>query len=243
MIQDSTVALGVGASTSYLVNSEGTRLRIADTGVRLSISAEVQAKDGEIISDGRSYIGEKLEDFPSEETILTDIKELIADLTKAMEAPILENYSGPVLFEGIASSQVFQSLIAGGIAGRPEPVGRGRRRPPGTKNLEKRLGKRVLPTSFRIYDDPRVVKSEDTFLVGHYKYDDEGVKARRVELVDDGILKTMLMSRAPTKKLSGSTGHGRGSGPPRASVGCLFIEHEEGLSDAEKNSTARSNPT
>ena len=33
--------------------------------------------------------------------------------------------------------------------------------------------------------------------MGHYLYDDEGVKARRVTVVDKGVLKTFLLGRAP----------------------------------------------
>ena len=45
--------------------------------------------------------------------------------------------------------------------------------------------------------------------MGHYLYDDEGVKARRVTVVDKGILKTFLVDRAPVKGFARSNGHGR----------------------------------
>jgi len=68
-------------------------------------------------------------------------------------------------------------------------------------------------------------------LLGHYRYDDEGVQAERVDLVVDGVLKNMVMSRVPTKKLSGSNGHARrspGAGTAQAAAGCLFIVDNEG---------------
>ena len=46
-------------------------------------------------------------------------------------------------------------------------------------------------------------------LMGHYLYDDEGVKARRVTVVDKGILKTFLVDRAPVRGFVRSNGHGR----------------------------------
>ena len=45
--------------------------------------------------------------------------------------------------------------------------------------------------------------------MGHYLYDDEGVKARRVTVVDKGILRTFLVDRAPLRDFPRSNGHGR----------------------------------
>ena len=35
--------------------------------------------------------------------------------------------------------------------------------------------------------------------MGHYVYDDQGVKGQRVTVVDKGVLKTFLLDRAPLK--------------------------------------------
>ncbi len=45
--------------------------------------------------------------------------------------------------------------------------------------------------------------------MGHYDYDDEGVKARPVQVVENGILKTFLLSRSPVGEFTQSNGHGR----------------------------------
>ena len=47
------------------------------------------------------------------------------------------------------------------------------------------------------------------WLSGSYQYDDEGQKAQRVDLIDDGVLKTFLMSRLPIASFGASNGHGR----------------------------------
>ena len=44
---------------------------------------------------------------------------------------------------------------------------------------------------------------------GYYGYDDEGVAARPVPIVENGVLKTFLMSRTPVKGFVESNGHGR----------------------------------
>ncbi len=46
-------------------------------------------------------------------------------------------------------------------------------------------------------------------LLGHYKYDDEGVLGQRVTVVKDGILENFLMGREPLEGFPHSNGHGR----------------------------------
>lgn len=233
-IQDSNVRLLVAAGNAYIVNSEGTRLRTGDAGTLLIITAEAQAEDGMKFSDSLTYAGDTTADLPPLDDMLTDIDEVVAKLTKAMEAPILEQYTGPVLFDGLAAAQMFRTMLAAGVAGRPEPVGTQRRRFTGAENLQKKLNRRILPKSFQVFDDPTVKKAGDALLFGHYEYDDEGVKAQKVNIVVDGKLKDMAMSRVPTKELSGSNGHGRRpatGGDLEAAIGCLFIEDEDGMSD------------
>lgn len=234
-VQDSDVQLYVGAGNGYVVNSEGTRVRTGDSGVLLSLTAEVQCEDGMRISNGKTYTGDSTHDFPPMEQIMADVDKLVDELTRAMAAPVLEHYSGPVLFDGLAAAQMFKELLAADVAGKVDPVGQGRSAE-GAEDLEKKIDLRILPKSFQIYDDPKVEKHGDKLLFGHYQYDDEGVAAQRVDIVTDGVLKNMVMSRVPTKKFSGSNGHGRrppGSGSTRAAVGCLFIEDQDGVSDEE----------
>lgn len=231
-IQDSKTQLFVGAGNTYVVNSEGTRVRFAYYGAIMVVTAESQADDGMKVSNKLTYYGRSPADFPPVEKIIEDIGEMVSDLAKMSQAPLLDQYTGPVLFDGEAAGQMFRKMFADGIAGQVDPVGTQRRMFQGAKSLEKKLGKRILPVSFQVYDDPTVDKVGDRFLLGHFRFDEEGVAAKRVEIVKDGTLKTMVLSRVPTKKLSGSNGHGRrspGQGTVKASIGCLFIVDKAGV--------------
>lgn len=234
IVQDSNVRLIVGVQNLYIVNSEGTRLRVPDTGAILMFSAQVQAADGMRLTDGRLYAGLSPADFPKLDQILKDIDETVASLDQTRQAPVLERYSGPVLFDDVAGAQMLDTLLGAGLAGKPDIVGE-QRRPQGADSLEYKLGTRLLPSSFQVWDDPDLKRYEGTVLLGHYEYDDEAVAARRVDLVKDGKLNTLCLSRAPTRKLSGSNGHGRSASgsPPTASVANLIVEDQKGLSDEE----------
>jgi TldD protein len=231
-IDSSEVRVVAGVENRYLINSEGTRIRLGSPEASLRVSAEAQTADGERLTDELEYTGRTVEELPPIETVIAEVGKLAARLSEAIAAPILEDYTGPVLIDGAAAPQLFRQLLARGIAGRPDAVGSQRRPAASGDNLENRLGKRVLPTSFRVYSDPRPAEFQGSPLAGHYLFDDEGVPAQRVEIVTGGKLTGMLMSRTPTKKFRQSNGHGRraSSEVPRAFLSNLFVESSEGKS-------------
>ncbi|MFT4979845.1 MAG: TldD protein, partial [Myxococcota bacterium] len=91
------------------------------------------------------------------------------------------------------------------------------------------VGEAILPTVLSVYDDPTIQSFEGVDLNGHYPYDDEGVAGERVVVVEDGVLQSFLMSRAPIENFGRSNGHGRRQ-PGEAVVarqGNLLIEADE----------------
>lgn len=229
-IQDSQVTLYGMAVNQWIVDSEDTRLRTGDTGTLLTLRAEIQAEDGMLLQDSMSYMAPLPADFPEEEKMLADIDSLCRNLTELAQAPILDEYTGPVLFEAEAAGRVIESLLADKLCARPVPLGR---RNAVDESLARKIGRRILPRTFTVHDDPSVKEFNDKMLVGSYRFDDEGVPPQNVQLVERGILKTLLASREPTKKIAQTTGHARKAGfsDPQAHIGCLFIKDTEGLAD------------
>jgi predicted Zn-dependent protease len=230
-IQNSSVQLVVGDSTQWVVNSEGTRVRTSDTGAMMEINAQLQAADGMPLGDSLTYLALTPEELPAEDEILADIDAMAAELVARAEGMVLEQYTGPILFEPEAAGAVFDALLAEKLCARPLPVGARW----DDNSLEKKIGLRILPRSFIAYDDPGPEKFGDTLLAGSYEFDDEGVAAQRVELVETGRLQTMLASRSPTDKIKETNGHARGGGfgDPQARVGCLYLQDEDGLTEKE----------
>jgi predicted Zn-dependent protease len=68
--------------------------------------------------------------------------------------------------------------------------------------------------------------------MGHYIYDDEGVKARRVNVVEQGVLKTFLLGRAALRAFPQSNGHGRGESGfvPVSRQSNLVVESSQSVS-------------
>ncbi len=235
-VQESRIMVMTGASNTYVVNTEGTRLRWPNTGALLIVTAELQAEDGMKLSDNLTFTAETPNDLPSVEKVTAEIDDMVDSMKALAKAPILDRYTGPVLFDGLAGAQVFRTMFAEAVAGRVDPVGSQRRGRSGAGSLEKKLDQKILPKSFQVYDDPAKSVVNGDYLLGSFTYDDEGVRPERVDLVVDGVLKSLVMSRVPTKKLSGTNGHARrspGRGTANAAIGNLFVESKEGVSDGQ----------
>ncbi len=185
-VLDSQVTLTASADNQYLVNSEGSRVRKAQTAVVLAISAQAQAADGAPLVEIVTRYAASPDELPGESDLLAIVDEMAGRLDGRLSAPVLDQYMGPVLFEDAAAPQLFEAMLGAGITGRPEPVGGGRRRVAGVESLDRYVGKRILPSGFQVFDDPSIDRAGGQFLAGHYEIDDEGVAAQRVNVVVDG---------------------------------------------------------
>ena len=229
LILSSYVSVSNTAGNNYLINTEGTRIRTGGAEVQIHFSASVQANDGMIIDDSVNLYGTDFNSLPSESELLVQIDDLINRLLKIREAPkATEAYTGPILFEPHAASSIFWRKLANRFTGGQRPVGDEL----SADDFSKKLEKRILPRWMNVVDDPTLETITGTRIRGHYVYDDEGVKAKSVQLVENGKLEALVMSRNPSKEFSESTGHGRGW-PAAATMGCMVVTAEETLTEDE----------
>jgi TldD protein len=97
------------------------------------------------------------------------------------------------------------------------------------QTFKKMVGQPVLPKFLSVEFDPTMKRYAGVDLVGSYDFDDEGVKARPVEAVKDGVLKSFLMGRSPIDGFPSSNGHGRAQAGlvPVARQSNLIIENSK----------------
>jgi len=237
VIYDSSISLNVRFSHKYFINSEGTISHQPANLVSLYVRAATQASDGMGLKHFVPYYGISLEHLPSEKEMAASIRKMAEELTALTSAPVLEKYLGPVLVTGQAASELFAQVLAPQLSGQRPPLMEQQQMAAMMieSKLATRLNRRVLPSFFTVVDDPTQKTYEKHQLIGFYEVDDQGVPARPVTLIERGILKTLLMSRRPSKEISQSNGHGRAMqiGSPSVQIGNLFVQTSEGKSFAE----------
>lgn len=62
-----------------------------------------------------------------------------------------------------------------------------------------------------MFDDPTLTNYAGKELNGHYKFDEQGIRAKRANVVVDGILRDFLMTRVPIDGFPLTNGHARAS--------------------------------
>src|SRR5262249_14371096 len=151
------------------------------------------------------------------------------NLTSLLKAPLSDPFVGPAILSGRATGVFFHEIFGHRIEGhRQKDESEG-------QTFTKSVNQPVLPDFLSVKFDATKPEFQGVTLHGSYLYDDEGVKAQPVTIVDKGILKTFLMSRSPIQGFPNSNGHGRRQ--PGAEVvsrqSNLFVESSKQVSDAE----------
>ncbi len=191
------------ATNQYQVNSEGTKLAFGQIHYRLELFVQSKAPDGMDIDRYANFDWLDPKDAPDEKTIDLSIRQLLEETQDLDKAPIADPYAGPTLLTGRAAAVFFHEVFGHRAEGfRQKDISEG-------QTFTSKIGERILPDFISIKDDPTEMRLDGQMLLGYYPFDDEGVPAENVSLVDHGVLKTFLMSRSPLMNIPDSNGHGR----------------------------------
>jgi predicted Zn-dependent protease len=204
LIFNASVSLTAQATNRFYVNSEGSQLATGDVQYRLFIDASTKAADGMELPLYNSYFSRTLEGLPDEKRLAADTRRMMDLLAQLREAPLVDPYSGPAILSGRAAGVFFHEIFGHRVEGhRHRDANDG-------QTFGAKVNERVLPDFLSVVFDPTMTARGATELMGHYLYDDEGVQARPVTVVDRGLLKEFLLGRAPLRDFPRSNGHGRG---------------------------------
>ncbi len=202
-IYSSDLGLSAKAVTRYLVNSDGTKIVEGNTSYRIRVTASTKAEDGMSLYLSRPFYSSSPEGLPSDEEIKSRIDTLISDLEALRKAPLVDPYNGPAILKNIASGVFFHEIFGHRIEGHRQKLERE------GQTFKDKVGKKILPDFLSVYDDPTLKSYGKKDLNGHYQYDNEGVRAERVTIVENGVLRNFLTTRSPIEGFPKSNGHGR----------------------------------
>lgn len=199
----SGVSFNVTRDIRTLVNTEGTSVQQGSNLFRVEIQGAALASDGMQLTDFAGIEAADPSHFPADSIIAGKVKALADKLDDLVKAPPAEPIVCPAILSGRASAVFFHEIFGHRVEGhRQKDIAEG-------QTFTKMLNERVLPDFISVEFDPTRRQFNGTDLIGFYQYDDEGVKARPVRVVDNGILKTFLLSRSPVGQFVHSNGHGR----------------------------------
>jgi predicted Zn-dependent protease len=205
-IFDSQVKMSVDHQTRYIVTSEGTELVSERLIYSIQLLASSRAPDGLLVNHFKSFYGSRESELPGEAELRRTAAQLADEVKRLRGAPMLDPFNGPAILLPEAAGVFFHEALGHRLEGERQNDNKE------GATFKGQIGKPVLPAFVSVLDDPTLAKVGNVSLNGHYGFDDEGVIARPVTLVDHGILRNYLKSRTPVKGSLESNGHGRAEG-------------------------------
>jgi TldD protein len=226
---NSIVTFTALAENSLQLTTEGTQLQYGQIRYRLEIFIQGKAADGMDINRYYNFDWVNPSEAPDDKAVLAASAQLRKEMEGLVVSPLNDPTVGPALLTGRAAAVFFHEVFGHRAEGhRQKDVNEG-------QTFAKKVNEQILPDFLSIVDDPTMKKLGNQDLLGYYQYDDEGVIAERVTLVDHGVLKNFEMSRSPLAGFPHSNGHGRRQigATPVSRQGNLIVESNKAVSNTE----------
>ncbi len=240
-LHNSRVTYHLIYTTSYLLNSEGTKIRANHSLAAVEASMETESDDGMSLHNFLSVYRHRPDQLPPADAVRNDLQKAGEQLITLRVSPPAADYDGPVLFEAPAAGSLLAQMLGPSLSGARGPLAMQSAfdqlmdRLGGHSEWTGKLGSRVLGGTVSLVDDPTAKQFAGQDLLGNYDVDEEGVAAQKVQLVENGLLLNFLMSRRPGPDLDHTNGHGRAAflGDPRPMISNLFFTSSAGVSPAD----------
>jgi len=214
-IKDSRVTYYLIYTTYYLLTSEGTEIRVSRSFAGIEGGMDALAEDGMEVQNYYTKYVAKPADLPSAAEAGKSLENAAQELVALRSSPLVPDFTGPMLFDAPAAGSLLAQVLTPSLSGARGPLsmlprfdemmqGLG-----GHSEWTGRAGTRVLPAGVSLVDEPTLPAYQGKPVIGGYDVDDEGVRPQRVSIVDNGILKELLMSRRPGPESYASNGHAR----------------------------------
>jgi TldD protein len=230
-LQSSRVTYHLIYLTSYLLNTEGTKIRANRSLAAIEASLETVSDDGMPLHNFLAVYRHSPNELPAADAVRKDLEQAGEQLITLRASQPAADYDGPVLFESQAAGSLLAQMLGPSISGARGPLAMQSsfdqlmERLGGHSEWTGKLGTRVFPATVSLVDDPTMKQFAGQDLLGTYAVDEEGVKAERVPLITNGLLLNFLMSRRPGPDLVHTNGHGRAAylGDPHPLISNLFF--------------------
>ncbi len=204
----SEISFKVKREGKYLVNSEGSRLFFDY--MRYSVCIDLESVDlerGIILPHSKVFYALNSNQLPTYETLMAAGEQVKKELADIIKSPIQKNGSFPVIMDSENHGVLWHEVIGHALEGHRMQDDENNIFGSKSCIFLGKIGQKVAPDFISIEDDPTIANRD-----GFYPYDDEGVLAQKVCLIENGILRNYLHSRASAAFFkTSSNGHARSS--------------------------------
>lgn len=222
----SWVEFDVSQETRLLVSTEGTV--VAQNSQVFSLTANIHklTKEGSRLEQDLVINCGSIQELPDFTTFKRLMLEKYEVLMRVVRAKKIHAFSGPVLLYPGPAGLLFHEAVGHRLEGsRLLASGEG-------QTFKDQEGKQIFKLPITVRDNPLMREFNGNRCIGSYTYDDEGSKGSNTVLIEDGVLKNFLSTRAALRKgRHQSNGHARTRDQQRpiSRMAVTIIEGKNGL--------------
>ncbi len=192
---------------SYFVSSTGSKYLQDNYVIDISFIAKGRLQDGFEFNLTKSLTYSDFKDVPSLDELGNLAQNFANEVLFLQKAKKVNSYIGPILLEGgqaLNLMRVLQREIS-----YTKPIFSNNEDYSIEGSFTNKIGLKVLSSGFDVIDDPLRKTFGNKKLAGYYEIDEEGVKAQKIQVIENGILKTLPYTSSLTKNNNKSNGHAR----------------------------------
>lgn len=161
-LQQSIVEVNHSQMRRRYLDSEGNLSESVQPLVQVEVVAKTQAEDGMELGDFVNFMAPRMDALPSVDAMAQAVRTMGKTLDALRTAPVIEDYDGPVLFEGAAAGQLMRVFLAGNLSGTPAPLSGS---DVDASAFLRRYGRPVLPEGWAVRDAPSMTHTRGLALV------------------------------------------------------------------------------
>ncbi len=226
-LSGSWVEFDASQETRIFVSTEGSVTVQSSQVISLSANLHKLTREGSRLEQELVINVGAVKELPDMARFKKLVLEKYEQLMRLSRARKIHAFSGPVLLCPGPAGLLFHEAVGHRLeASRLLSSGEG-------QTFKDQEGKEILKLPITIRDDPSMHSYRGKKCIGAYTYDDEGVRGRNAVLIEDGILKGFLTTRAAFKKgKHESNGHARTKQHQRpiSRMAVTIVEGKKGLS-------------
>src|SRR6267154_1713156 len=159
-LQSSRVTYHLIYTTTYLLNSEGTKIRSNRSLAAIEASLATESDDGMNLHNFLAVYRKRPDELPAAEVVKKDLEKAGEQLITLRVSQPAADYDGPVLFEAPAAGSLLAQMLGPSLSGARGPLAMQSAfdqlmdRLGGRSEWTGKLGSRVLPGPVSLLDDP-----------------------------------------------------------------------------------------
>ena len=206
-LEEFKTAININFMPSYFLTSRGSKYLQDRYFINITFMAKGRLQDGFEFNLNKTLTYNDFKDVPSAEVLAKEAQDFAKEVIVLQKAKKADSYIGPVLLEGAQALNLMRVLQR--EISYTKPVYSNNNNYSFEGSFTSKIGLKVFSSGFDVIDDPLRKTFDNQKLAGYYKIDEEGVKAQKLQIIENGILKNLPFTASLTKNNKKSNGHAR----------------------------------